>query len=147
MTMRKKIPSIASTMSPFPYAIDSDSSLDAAKTMMQEHSVHHLPVTENDILVGMITHHDVKVTDYPFSYKENSETLLVRDVCSQRCHQVDIHGSIQTVLSLLLQDDSGAVTVTKGDRIVGIVTYADVCQKCLDILHDIEPSDEGGDAA
>ena len=54
------IPSIGSVMSPFPYMVHVDDSLRVARGLMLEHEVRHLPVKDDDALVGVITDRDLK---------------------------------------------------------------------------------------
>jgi CBS domain-containing protein len=54
------IPSIGSVMSPLPHVVHVDDSLRAARGLMVEHGVRHLPVKDDDALVGVLTDRDLK---------------------------------------------------------------------------------------
>ena len=41
----KSVPTLTTTMTPFPYSIDINQPLKEAIAMMEEHGFHHLPVT------------------------------------------------------------------------------------------------------
>ena len=51
----KHMPLIKSVMTPFPYSIETERSLDDARAMMNRHNVHHLPVMQNGRLIGVIS--------------------------------------------------------------------------------------------
>ena len=48
----KNVPTLATTMTPFPYSIDINEPLQDAIAMMEKQGFHHLPVTEDGKLVG-----------------------------------------------------------------------------------------------
>ena len=52
-------PSLKKAMTPFPYSIDLNAPVKEARRIMEEHGVHHLPVTEEHRLCGIITHRDI----------------------------------------------------------------------------------------
>jgi acetoin utilization protein AcuB len=54
------IPSIASVMTPFPYVVHVDDSVLAARALMVEREVRHLPVKSGNTLVGVLTDRDLK---------------------------------------------------------------------------------------
>jgi acetoin utilization protein AcuB len=56
----KKSPSLATAMTPFPYAVDHNASLEFARQLMEQHEVRHLPVTEEHGLVGLLTERDMR---------------------------------------------------------------------------------------
>ncbi|MDH3977166.1 MAG: CBS domain-containing protein, partial [Gammaproteobacteria bacterium] len=56
----KKIPAIKTVMTPFPYSIEADQTVNAAIASMQSHSIHHLPVTEDGELTGIISHREIQ---------------------------------------------------------------------------------------
>ena len=52
-------------MTPFPHWIDADEPLLAARDLMQQHHVRHLPVKDKGRLVSVITDRDVKFATDP----------------------------------------------------------------------------------
>ena len=51
----KKPPSLAIAMTPFPYSVDHNASLEFAQQLMAQHKVRHLPVTEEQGLVHSLS--------------------------------------------------------------------------------------------
>ena len=54
------IPSIGSVMTPFPCVVQVNDSVLAARALMVEHEVRHLPVKDGSTLVGVLTDRDLK---------------------------------------------------------------------------------------
>ncbi len=143
----KKLPSIASTMSPFPYSIDAEESVAKAAEMMIKYDIHHLPVTEGEELVSVISKKEVRLIAAPFSSTSDANEILVKDVCTVRAFKVDIHDSLEFALRVMAERHIGSVLVTKNDRLAGILTHTDVCRKFAELINQLKPNPDGSDAA
>lgn len=143
----KKLPTIATTMSPFPYSIDSEESIASAAKMMKDHDIHHLPVTEGSELVSVISKREVRLISAPFSSNTDANEILVKDVCTTRALTVDIHDTLEYALRLMVERHVGSVLVIKNGKLAGILTHTDVCRKFAELLAQLSPNPEGSDAA
>ena len=47
-------------MTPFPYFVDIEDSVLQARALMVRHRVRHLPVKDQNVLVGVLTDRDIK---------------------------------------------------------------------------------------
>ncbi len=75
----KKIPAIKTVMTPFPYSVEPESKVEAALDIMNTHGIHHLPVTEDGELAGIISNRDIRRR----MERDDETTLKVRDVMSR----------------------------------------------------------------
>ena len=50
----KTMPQLLSVMTPFPYQIDANESIDAALALMEKHDIRHLPVVVNGNIENII---------------------------------------------------------------------------------------------
>ena len=57
----KRIPAIKTVMTPFPYSIEPKAPVKEAQDIMVDHGIHHLPVTEEGELAGMISLDDINL--------------------------------------------------------------------------------------
>jgi CBS domain-containing protein len=130
----KKTPLLKSTMTPFPYAVDIEAPLLSARKMMLEHSVHHLPVTENRDLKGIISDRDIKLLLGPEFDYPNPKELTVRDAFVEDCFVVDINTMLRDVLATMADRHIGAALVTKNDHLAGIFTVTDACRAFAEFL-------------
>ena len=84
------IPSIGSVMTPFPCVVRVNASVLAARALMVEHEVRHLPVRDGSTLVGVLTDRDLKRALDPSLGLPPKEELFVRDVFVPDAYIVDV---------------------------------------------------------
>lgn len=140
----KPAPLIKSFMTPFPYSIDIEASVESAGELMREHKVRHLPVTEKGELRGLVSDRDIKLILGPdFAYPNPAE-VRVRDAMVKESHIVDLSTPLEPVLRHMAEQRLGSVLVTRKDKLAGVFTSVDACRSFADYLKDRwpPPSDE-----
>jgi acetoin utilization protein AcuB len=153
----RHMPTIKVAMTTFPYAIDVEASLADAWAMMLEHGIRHLPVTEVDTLVGIVTERDLRLVLRPGSTQTDG---IVRDVCTTDPYVVGDDAPLDEVVREMADRQIGSVLVVRHDKLVGILTASDVCRILASLLEsrfagpiperqsdDDEPGGGPGDAA
>lgn len=95
---------------------------------------HHIPVEENGKLVGMVSLIDFMyhisgagISDNNTVYKE----LKVKDIMTQKPFYLSTKATIEDVAKVLEEGNYHAVPVLENDKIVGIVSTADVIKYFL----------------
>jgi acetoin utilization protein AcuB len=141
------IPSIGSVMTPFPYVVQVSESVLAARALMLEHEVRHLPVKEGNTLLGVLTDRDLKRALDPSLGLPPREELFVRDVYISDAYVVDVGEPLDGVLDHLSTEHVGSALVTKNGRLVGIFTLTDAARILCRHLRALFPSHSGDDAA
>ena len=143
----KRIPTIKTVMTPFPYSVSADASVDDAQAFMREHGIRHLPVTDNGQLVGMVSDRDIKLMLGPdFAYPSGKE-LKVRDTMVKEAYIVDLSARLDHVLSHMADHHLGSVMVTRKGKLAGVFTVTDACASFADFLREQVRRSGGGDAA
>jgi len=96
---------------------------------------HHIPVIENEELVGMVSLIDFMynisgagINDDNIIYKE----LKVKDIMTQKPFYLTTNATIEDVAKVLAEGYYHAVPVLEDNRIVGIVSTADIIKFFLD---------------
>lgn len=96
---------------------------------------HHIPVEEDGKLVGMVSLIDFMynisgagISDDNPVYKE----LQVKDIMTQNPFYLTTSSSIEDVSKILVEGRFRAVPVLENDKIVGIVSTADIIKYFLD---------------
>ena len=96
---------------------------------------HHIPVTENDKLIGMISLVDFMyhiagagINDDTVIYKK----LKVKDIMTSHPFYLTTSASIEDVANILAKGNYHAVPIVEDEKIAGIVSTADVIQFFLD---------------
>lgn len=95
---------------------------------------HHIPVEENGKLIGMVSLIDFMyhisgagISDNNTVYKE----LKVKDIMTQKPFYLSTKATIEDVAKVLEEGNYHAVPVLENDKIVGIVSTADVIKYFL----------------
>ena len=141
------IPSIGSVMTPFPCVVQIDDSVLAARSLMVEHEVRHLPVKDGSTLVGVLTDRDLKRALDPSLGLPPKAELFVRDVFVPDAYIVDVGEPLDSVLDRLSSQHIGSALVTKSGRLVGIFTLTDAARLFGRHLHSLFPSHSGDEVA
>ncbi|MFQ5634604.1 MAG: CBS domain-containing protein [Gammaproteobacteria bacterium] len=143
-TGMKRIPSIKTVMTPFPYSIDPGAAVDEALDVMRDHGIHHLPVTEEGNLAGMISSRDIQLM---LAKRDGADVLKVRDVMSEDTYTVDLSERLDSVLHRMAEHHLRSVVVTRKGKLVGIFTQIDACGKFAEYLREQLRRSGGGTAA
>src|SRR5262245_38513791 len=141
------IPSIGSVMTPFPHVVQVNESVLAARALMVQHEVRHLPVKDGNTLVGVLTDRDLKRALEPALGLSEEEELFVRDVFVPDAYVVDMGEPIDGVLEHLSSQHIGSALVTKNGRLVGIFTLTDAARLFCRHLRSLFPIQSGDDVA
>ena len=143
----RTVPKMNSVMTPFPYSVERDEPIGAARHLMMQHHVHHLPVVDHHELVGMITDRDIKLILGPeFAYPD-PKALTVEDAMIENVYVVDIGTSLITVLDDMYEQRIGSAVVTRNGRLAGIFSATDACRELSAWLKREFPDPNGGSEA
>lgn len=139
------MPTIKVAMTPFPFFVEIDQSIADARAMMREHEIHHLPVTEDGSLVGVLSERDVRLLEV--SRRGSTELGTVREACVRDVYVVDVDTPLDEVLLHLAESHVGSALVVKNGKLAGILTSGDVCRTLADLLQQRFPAPEDDSAA
>lgn len=142
----KRIPAIKTVMTPFPYSVDAEATVDEAMAFMREHDIRHLPVTENGELSGIVSDRDIKLMLGPdFAYPSGSE-LRVREAMVKSPYVVDLDTRTDHVLAHMAEHHLGSAMVTRKGKLAGVFTVTDACRAFAEFLRE-QVRRAGGDTA
>lgn len=132
------IPPVRSVMTPFPHSVKTGDPLLRAQALMAQHEIRHLPVTEDDELVGVLTDRDLKRALDPDLGLPPKEELLVRDVFVADVYVVEGGEPLDRVLEHMASNHIGSALVTRDGLLMGILTATDACRLFCDHLRKLE---------
>lgn len=118
-------------MTPFPHSVALQAPIGAARKLMLDKHVHHLPVTDGNRLAGIITDRDIKLLLGPELGSPDPKQLTVEDAYISDSFIVDLDLPLVEVLATMLEQHLGAALVTTHGRLAGIFTAMDACR----VLH------------
>lgn len=142
----KRMPSVKSCMTPFPYTIEASAPLAEAQAFMRHEQIRHLPVSRDGALVGLITDRDIKLLLGPeFEYPDASR-ITVGEAMLPTPYVVDLETPLVTVLDTLARRHIGSAIVTRKGKLAGVFTTTDAARAFAASLRErFGPQD--GDAA
>ena len=141
------IPAVRSVMTPFPHSVKTGDPLLRARAMMVEHEIRHLPVIEDDELVGVLTDRDLKRALDPDLGLPPKEELFVRDVFVRDAYVVEGSEPLDLVLEHMATNHIGSSLVTRDGLLMGILTATDACRLFCDHLRKTHPRGPVADPA
>lgn len=141
-------------MTPDPVTIDRGQPVTEAARIMVDRHIGGLPVVENGVLVGLVTEGDLIMGDiklefptyihlldgfimYPPSVVRFEHELrkavaaTVSEVMTKDPVTVQADASVEDVATLLVEREVSRVPVLDGDRLVGIITKADIVRSMV----------------
>ena len=107
-----------------PITVSPQATLEDVKTIFLNSRIHHLPVTVEGRLVGLVTTYDLWRQDQNFA---DYSKITVGEIMTTRLAKITPEDKVGTAAELFLDKRLHALpVVTEGDRLVGIVTSFDV---------------------
>jgi acetoin utilization protein AcuB len=128
-----------------PITVSPDTSVFDARVLMQRKRIRHLLVTSPDRLIGIVTDRDIRLNlPSPATSLSVWEVnylvarLTVADVMTRTVIVVGPDRDAREAARLMLYHKIGALPVTDGDVLIGIVTETDLIRAYLTLS---EPGD------
>ena len=135
----RRVPRIKSVMTPFPYSVSCDATVEEAQALMASHHVRHLPVKKGSSLIGVVSDREIQFALDKERYK-NSQGLRVRDLASLDVYVVDLSTPLDEVLSHMARSHVSCALIRKGTKLVGVFTTTDACRLFGEYLRDDDDS-------
>jgi CBS domain-containing protein len=127
-----------------PITLRETDTIDDARKMMTEKHIRHIPITDDDDrLLGLVTQRDILAETVPDheankanSNKKLSE-IMIHDVST--IHETD---SLRQAAIYLQSHKYGCLPVISDDRLTGIITDSDFIAIAINLLEQVELSEE-----
>lgn len=135
--MKHKMPHIKNIMTPFPFTVETSATLAEARSMMTEHKIRHLPVSENHVPVGIVSERDLNVSYSLGAHVMDTAEISVGMVCTRDPYVVDLHATVADVATEMAERHIGSALVVKDGKLAGIFTTTDACRFIGELLNDL----------
>ncbi|MDF1781735.1 MAG: CBS domain-containing protein [Alcanivoracaceae bacterium] len=122
----KRIPHVSALMTAFPWHLDAETPAVEARRFMQDHNVHHLPVTRGSNEIVGVVHFDHLSNGYDGALGDLLESV--------RC--VDAQERADNVLEMMAREHCSVVVVIHHQRLAGIFTWTDACRRFAETLRE-----------
>jgi acetoin utilization protein AcuB len=110
--------------------ISPDKRVGQALKLMQKQNIRHLPVVQDQRMVGWITSRDLREV----LLASMLEKITVGDVMVQAPITVTPDTSVEEAARLVYEHKIGGMPVMEGDRLVGVITMLDLIHAFLTML-------------
>jgi acetoin utilization protein AcuB len=121
---------IAQYMTAGPHTIGREQSIVAAKQLMRQSQVRHLPVLHGGKLVGLVSERELEVIEaLPGSRQLSVEDAMVADV-----YTTSSDARLENVAADMARLKVGSAVVVDGDDVVGVFTAVDGLRALADAL-------------
>lgn len=139
MLVRSRMTSDVKTVAP-------DTTLAQALAVTRTHGIRHLPVLQNDRLVGLVTDRDLRLAMPPVWADRDSElrealhTRTVSDVMTTRIITTSPDLPVEEAAKLLYENRIGCLPVMDEERLAGILTETDLLRAFVELFGAGTPS-------
>jgi acetoin utilization protein AcuB len=109
--------------------------VESAIQIMQQHSIRHLPVVEDNKLVGLVTESSLR----PYLSPEKLR-LPLREVMIINPINIDPEASIDEAARLIYKYKIGGLPVISQGKLVGIITITDILEAFIELMGILKAS-------
>lgn len=137
--------SIDAIMSTNLITVPPSATLAEARTLMRDKGIHHLPVTEDRQLIGLITLTNVLAATDSFlrddSSRIHANDIAVNEVMVRDVATVNVNASLRQAALFLEKHKIGCLPVMDNDDLIGIITDTDFVAVAINLLEQLEASE------
>jgi acetoin utilization protein AcuB len=138
-----------------PITISPETPLCEAYKIMQEKNIRHLPVIENEKLIGIVTDRDLRLATSKLAEKPFNPKDCVKEIMSSPVQTTAPSDPIEIATKIMRELKISSLPVLENQKLVGIVTGADLLDAMLKLtgVHrpsgrlDVELSNRSGELA
>ena len=146
LAQHRHMPPVSTLMTPFPYFVRPDEPVARVLALMREHGIRHVPVKQEDRVVGLISEGDLRWLSSPAAGGVDPAAVRVRDVQVPPPYVVELNAPLGPVLLEMARRHVGSAIVLRSGRLAGIVTETDVC-RAFGLVLERRFGPGGGEAA
>lgn len=120
--------------------LEATAGLDKVEKIFQNNNIHHLPITEGDKMVGMISKTDFllfKRGFFDFQVEAKYDLFRLKthkasDIMTRGIAKLEPTDKINVALEVFKKNILHALPVVDGDQLIGIVTTHDIIKHLAD---------------
>ncbi|QNL23112.1 CBS domain-containing protein [Hyphobacterium sp. CCMP332] len=119
--------------------IDVNASLEKARDLFKKNKIRHLPVTDNELVIGILSQTDLLRLSFGNTYVDDDmvgedgimDELSINQIMKHKPDMVGPNDSIKEVAEKFISAEYHALPVEDNGKLVGIVTTTDVIRFLL----------------
>lgn len=130
--MSKKTLTLKDYMTPHPYSIGNDQTLQTAHELMRKHLVRHLPVLHGGKLEGLVSLRDLQfIETLP---DVDPSTIQVDEAMSTDVYTAGPDEPLADVARIMAQRKLGSAVVVEHGKVVGLFTTVDALRALAEAI-------------
>ena len=127
-----------------PYTLSESDTLEDARKLMTEKNIRHIPITDRDKkLRGLVTQRDILQATSPAA--DQQEDVKLSDIMIKHVSVIHTTDSVRQAAMFLQSHKYGCLPVVENDRLVGIITDSDFITIAINLLEQIELTEDVDD--
>lgn len=126
--------SVREIMSSDVIAVMPDDRLMKIEALFELYSIHHLPVAENGVLLGIISYKDILNLMRKAIHDRvdlDHSAIMAKDIMTESPIVLDCEDSIGLAADIFLVNKFHSLPVLEGEALAGIVTNHDLLKYCF----------------
>lgn len=139
---------VSDIMTPTPLTLEPSASLADARELMYEKRIRHIPIVQDQSLLGLISQRDVLAAEHssllniePEKRLDNEKSVRVSEFMKINLVTIDPHASIRQAALYIQKHKLGCLPVVENDVLVGIITDSDFVNVAINLLELAEEQD------
>lgn len=124
---------ISSIMTTNPITLRPSNTIGEALLVLDKYKIHHLPITIDQVLLGIVSSTDLLLYKRGFLKKEGVKTeeirlnnVAIKEVMTQGVSTMAIKETIHVALDIFKENIFHAIPIVENGKLVGIVTTHDI---------------------
>ena len=135
----KRLEPVSKIMTTKLITLSLNDNLYKAEKLFKENHIRHIPVVENEHIIGMLSYSDLKRISFLDSYDAHEieidnavyEMLSIKQLMVRNLVKVNSTITIKSVAEILSENEFHALPVVENEILVGIVTTTDLLKYLL----------------
>lgn len=137
--------SIEAIMSSNLITVAPSATLAEARALMHDNRIHHIPVLDDDRMVGLVTLTNVLAATDSFlrdpKNRIHANEIPIEDAMVTDVATVDVNASLRHAALFIEKHKIGCLPVMDDDKLVGIITDTDFVAVAINLLEQIEETE------
>ena len=129
---------VSTIMASDPISVSPNNKLSQVYHLIRDEGVHHVPVTEREVFIGIISMTDIFRMSFGNTYAQDDRTVdalldtySIRDAMQEDVLTVQTNATIRTVAEHLATGSFHGLPVLEGTKLAGMVTSTDLIRLLL----------------
>ena len=123
-----------------PISVTPEIKLNEAYNIMQNKGIRHLPILENNYLIGVVTDRDLRLATSKLAEHPFDPGVSVKNIMSHPVKTASPSDPIESATQLMRELKIGCLPVVEDNKLVGIVTNSDLLDALLMLTGIHQPS-------